>query len=558
MKYIALCFHFLIFSLCTGNPVLAAVSYQAVALDPKFPEAAKDMALQWACAPQVQELEEYFRKEGLAFSSQLVRSKAGRHCHIAYRPSVPGFRALPDSGKIRQLVIAQETPHSLFMRSSVWGDRWDILRHLNRSMSSDVPFLVILKDQFSESLYQNFLRRLKEVSSRDIQLMRTNNEPPSWIQDAFISGRQGDKPLTLVAYRVYEGNPGYGNKYSAFLDEMASLKGFARSQLAWEGGDLVVTENPLALGRTILFYGNTSKGYWGNELSDQEFNFILKTEFGVDEAVNIAAKVGHVDFFLLPLDSHTLMVRRGVTENVPLTCDILEIMMNDFNTRLRVNPKGFNQLKWKICSMQASDSLQEVLPLFEAALAEFELHREDWVTNQSFIPHYGKFEEFINKTCLNDFNGKCSDELDSSAGLEKLMAFDAKLLDNYLDSQMDGISNSMRFGMYIDLLKGQLNKVNPQEEATNIRIRDQLREMGFKVIEVEYPLRDDKAWAGYSPLNSLVHENTIFMPSLGLKRFDQRSIDRLQAQTGLDVVLVPSLKSLVNNAGVHCAIKSLR
>lgn len=92
--------------------------------------------------------------------------------------------------------------------------------------------------------------------------------------------------------------------------------GFLRSKLAWEGGSLQFADLPNASGMTLLTHGGMPR-YWGEELTSEEYSYVLRVEFGADVVLDLEGVSQHVDFLVcfLPEDKTALVARfvRGDT-----------------------------------------------------------------------------------------------------------------------------------------------------------------------------------------------------------------------------------------------------
>src|SRR5262249_587713 len=119
----------------------------------------------------------------------------------------------------------------------------------------------------------------------------------NWPQDYLKSGSSKGERKILLPYRLYEGKRDYGELYEPLLDGLNEQR-FVRSKLSWEGGDLQFVLDPKNPRKTILFYGQSGRAYWGQGLTAEEYAYVLKLEFGADSAVDLSDFVSHADYLV--------------------------------------------------------------------------------------------------------------------------------------------------------------------------------------------------------------------------------------------------------------------
>jgi len=119
-----------------------------------------------------------------------------------------------------------------------------------------------------------------------------------WVQDYMKSGTSSRGETILVPRRIFEGDPENGEIFEPLLAHLSRQGRVVRSRLSWEGGDLQFTRDPDDAGRLVLYYGSFVKPYWGESLSQGEFEYVLSLEFGADRAVDLSGLAPHVDYFV--------------------------------------------------------------------------------------------------------------------------------------------------------------------------------------------------------------------------------------------------------------------
>lgn len=116
-----------------------------------------------------------------------------------------------------------------------------------------------------------------------------------WAQDYIKSGSVNGELRILVPRRIFEGRQEDGEIHQPLLDGLRGER-FVRSKLSWEGGDLLFVKHPQAPATNILVYGGSARAYWGAELPTEDYEWVLKTEFGADVGVGLPEASAHIDY----------------------------------------------------------------------------------------------------------------------------------------------------------------------------------------------------------------------------------------------------------------------
>ncbi len=202
--------------------------------------------------------------------------------------------------------------------------------------------------------------------------------------------------MVLVPRRLLEGSPEYGERFKAFLDEITGGS-FVRSKLSWEGGDLMFLRHPGNPRETVIFFGDSAKNYWGKQLTDEEYAYILKIEFGADHAVNLSGLAAHIDYFVsfLP-DENIALVSDPITGNQGLAYSALEAI----GQRLK-NPYTNEIIEMaRSLSISAADfrkSRKEI----RAALDKLKISQQTLQVEER-IGMMGRLEKYVRQNCIED------------------------------------------------------------------------------------------------------------------------------------------------------------
>lgn len=527
-------------SLFTTPSLTYAVQLVDIVAQP-WPTATVEKFAFRVCSENRAEIETYLKNAGKPFQNSLVRKIENSFCHIVYQPSAEGFRAKPDFGSVQSLVIQADSKAFALNRERIWGDSFDVLRTLQK-LRPELPKTVIIDQQPGFS----------PAGSVPVK-----SETMSWTQDFLVSGKTANKEhFVLLPHRIFEGDFAKGERFAPFLEEVSHKIPFAnrRSKLSWEGGDLVFLQIPNT-DKTLLVYGHTFEKYWAKELSSSEIEFVLKTEFGADEALDGKNLSAHVDYTVLPLDGKRLLFRVPFHQNTKFICDVSGAALKDFKNNLKVTPPRLAELNNRACSSSQIGDLKDLVSL---AIQEFNSNQSNWVVNRSLDEVKDEVLAAITRSCSLSDSTCISKLLYSVEGLAKINSSNPRVVQASLNSAVDGISNTMRFASYFTLLEGQLLEMNvPFLQKLNL-LREKLVKLGFQLIDVPSPY-SEASWAGLSHVNSLVVNKDLFIPSFGLPNFEALVKSEILRQApDLKVYAIPSLIQISSNGGVHCSVKAVR
>lgn len=504
-----------------------------------WPNSTVDKFASYACGNSESDVQEYLQKNNLPFLPKLVRKMDQAQCHLVYQASTKGFRAKADFGSAKSLVFNVSSFPIEFEREQVWGDSFDIWKSIHKTRP-DIPQTVFVDQPLSRNSF-----------------IEINSEVIGWPQDYVVSGSTpNDNSFLLVTHQIFEGDFNNGERFVPFLNELQRKMPAKnqRSKLSWEGGDFVVLSLPKT-NKTLLIYGDTITKYWAENLTTDEIEFVLKTELGVDEVLDGQFLSSHVDYTVLPIDNQRILFRKPFTQNRQFICDLAAAMMRDFTTHLKVNPAKLSLLQTAACNPLDRTDLKV---LAEEAEQEFLAQQKNWIANRSMENVESQLLEILSKNCSMSDSACLAKLMTTLDGFKKVQASSPKVAEAYLNSIVDGISNSRRFKAYFELLRGQFLKISETSLQRLESVRKKLIDFGFKIISVPSPY-NESSWAGVSYVNSLIVDKDLFIPSLGLGLSESSIRDEITSQApDIKIHLVPAWLQISNNGGVHCSVKAIR
>ena len=538
----------------TDTPLAAAdITFIDIPASKNFPKARDAGALRFACAGAPDELSSYFSSEGLRFNRDLLRTVNDRVCHIHYEPTLRGFRAHPDSTPVRGLFLDMEHVSLLSRRTMEFGDNLDmakaILANLPRPM--DITLSVPLKVErswYDSAVDHNFPASAGHIWLRD----RPVESHHTWAQDYMKSGQAGNETRTLMPRRAFEGQAEYGETFKDLLKTF-SEKAWVRSKLAWDGGDLIFIHDPRDRSRLLLLYGDAARPYWGESLTDDEYGYVLATEFGADAALNFGGLAPHVDYFVsfLP-DDDIALVAQPLTEDYEISRNTLELLTATFSNPV---PPVLERLKAVYATRESA--LGQNAAVARALIAQARKESSSWATPVS-AEVYQRLEAHIAKNCRGNPSA-CLAE----GRLPRLLEKEPDLLRDWVE-----VTATLRMAeklpnVLLSVLESQLPGAPvPGQLRLEEKIRE-LQQLGFRVVRVPRiggGLDSHAAWAGISYVNAALIDETLFVPVFGLGAPEQKFLDLLQAQLPAQYRVAPVFArySQLYNGGTHCILAFFR
>ena len=516
-----------------------------------YTDAISTDALKFACGESEAALSFYFRQESLVFDTRLVRRHGIEACHIVYRPTLPGFRALPDSAPLRGLLFDIEPLSLLSQRRTQHGDSLDIAKTILPRLPNEIEVTLGVAENpqpemLREALDFHFHSRPTVIPLREARQSTGN----AWAQDYMKSGEVHGRPYRLLTRLTFEGRSENGARYKPTLDALRD-KETVRSKLSWEGGDLQFHADPRDPSRTILIFGDAAKRYWGDALSTDEYAYVLKQEFGADEALDFSGIVPHVDYLLsvLPEDG-IVLVAEPMHGNAAIAHVAAEYLLETFGPH-----PAIAELEASLCATETA--LGAGLPRVKSALERAKARRREWTPSMNG-EIYSRLAKHQSEHCPENpedcFRGK---------NLEKLLSENMQLLRAWVNSAMQLRSAEFMPTAMLSVIESQIPGFNA---ARDTRIEEKVKQLearGFRVLRAPLIGGDpfaDEPWSGISYVNSALVGTTLFVPAFGFGEAEQPIFDALQASLKPHYTVVPvnARYALLQNGGVHCVIGFLR
>ncbi len=526
---------------CVGcqPPPQTKVTYQAIPARADFPDAAAEGVLKLACSANESALRSHFESRGLAFDSTLVRRESGRACHVYYEPTVPGFRASPDDHPVRKAYVSIDSLALLAGRKERFGDSLDAARLILHKLDKPIDI------SFSLSSDQP-VSKLREAIGRDFPPARyrinthgsSSEQFAPWMQDILKPGAAYGKPRVLVTRRLYEGSPELGNQTLSAIT--AFQRGpFSQSKLSWEGGDLQFAQHPLESGKIVLFYGESAKRYWGQDLSDPEYAYVLQTEFGADQAIPVIEPNHHVDYLQAFIPSaRTALVAEPLCGDEKAARSLLAVLEDSYTpdppelTNLATMVRGFRKKEWSLVRVQQT-------------LSDARASHSRWPANNP--AQMAAITAFAREHCPADPR-QCI----MGPSLQMLLDNHRDLFNTWITEATRRRSLEMLPARLIDAIENLVTGCDSGQQERARRRAATLAQLGFHVIRVPWLTGGDD-WAGISYANSALIGNTLFVPEFGLST-EAAWFDALRSElpASIHVTPVPSRFLLLMNGGVHC------
>ena len=382
------------------------------------------------------------------------------------------------------------------------------------------------------------------------QTTATDSNP--WVQDYVKSGKVNGETRVLVPRRLLEGSSEYGERFCSFLDELTEGR-FVRSKLSWEGGDIQFMKHPRFPDETILFYGDTAKKYWGDQLTDEEYAYILKVEFGAEHAVDLSGLAPHIDYFVsfIPEDGIALVA-------VPLTGSqgLAYSALESLGQRLKTPYTSEIMEMAKSLSVSALEFRKERKEI-RKVLEQLKAAQSNWMVEEK-IGIQRRMEDYIERSCSDDPN-----DCFSGKSQEKMFKEDLALLRDWVSSAALLRTDVAQIPALLSVIESQL----PDYEIPNVERREEkikeLEELGLEVIRVPSSAGDESLqipWSGISYVNNLLVDKVLFIPSMGLFEIENTIIEDLRSQLPKEYKVVPiyARHLILSNGGIHCATGIVR
>lgn len=518
----------------------------------EFKEATEPGAVQYACGSAA-DLARFFAERDLAFDPQLLGPRRGREsCHVFYEPTLPGFRAATEDRPITKL-LANIDAQVLVLGALSAGDSVGVVEAVLRRLQRTIPLEVRINQHYDSAYWPKALsgrygERASWITSRGTPGVDTH----PWAQDFVKSGSVDGKLRVLVPRRLFEGREEDGELHRPMLEGFDG-EPYVRSKLSWEGGDLLFVRTPREPDKTLMVYGGAQAEYWGRDLPAGECEWVLKTEFGADEALGVVDAMAHVDFVaaFLP-DRPTALVAQPIYGDPAIARSIVGALGDFWGASA---PKAFQALRMEIERLAGSESadtgeakrlIEEVRQIAPSVAAPLDSHLAR------------DMDSYVAQHCP-DKPESCFDNLEAN---RKMLETNPDLARRAADL---GISNELfeRLPLQLlDLVEAQLPGVQQQRPAVFDRVARALEKRGFRIVRTPHLFGADEGteWPGVGYTNMLAVDRQLFIPTFGLGPAENGLLRRLGKKIGADyeIVPVPARLALLDNGGVHCVFGPVR
>jgi hypothetical protein len=507
----------------------------------QFPEATEPRAIQYACAPDRASLPAFFSSRGLSFEPRLVRARQGRpFCHIYYEPTIPGFRASTEDGTVSELFGAVD-PVSFVVRRKPTGDSLDVIKAVLRQLPRPVDVTISSPGQFETEYWPQALEFHFPDTRHRISMVRSEaHTTHPWAQDYVKAGVANGERRILTPRRLFEGRSADGDTFRPLLDVFTDRR-FARSKLSWEGGDLQFALHPKDSKKLLMFYGASARTYWGQDLDPHDYEYVLRTEFGADAAVDLTRIGPHADYLvaILPADGVALLawpVRDDYTLAKAATAKLVKLFGRRAPSQLLLLENIFEDPK-----NLDPHSVRQLTTVLRKLLPELPGVQDEQLSAAQIA--------YVSKNCPGNPAACFSDE-----GGRTLLRNDPELWRLSADSTADQEQELSLAPILLALIESQLPGAATIDLHELAAKEKDLRQLGFQVIRVPHLLAEAGDWPGVSYINHLRVGRTLFVPALGLTAVEEKIFADLRRKLGGDyqVIPVPARSSLLNNGGTHC------
>lgn len=519
----------------------------AVPVASDFPDAVAPNALRWACADDLPRLARLFAREGRPLDPSLVRTTGNGLCHIFYEPTIEGFRSDSSQQPVAELLFNVDTLSFLSGRSYRAGDVLDVSKQILSRAPGPLTASIGVEILHREESYE----RATEAHYRDgaqrpgLRSLPGGRSFP-WVQDYVKSGTAAGAKRILVPRRIFEGTPAFGDEFKPLLDSFADPR-VVRSKLSWDGGDLQFVARPGRPDRLVMLHGASARPYWGRSLSDGEYSYVLRVEFGADEVIALPDIPGHVDYMTAFLP--------GV--NVALVSEVL------------TGDQELARAAARILRERFAGSLPEELlaldRLLDLTSAEFEKRKREVLESLRRVRESGtpwtplargdvaeRLSRLADLACRHS-PGDCL----SREARERLLDSDLPLLADWVQAGLEHEDDALLPRVLLTVIESQLPGYRPRSVKTLNALARSLERIGFRVIRVPRIAGDPELkvpWGGISYTNGLVLDRSVFLPQFGFGPAEDRFFEDLRKRLppGFEVIPVYARRLLLVNGGLHC------
>lgn len=536
--------------LLTLWPVLEAfAAVELVELPPstEFADAAESGALAFACSPSPEELAPFFANRRLTFEAALVRIRNGLACHVFYEPTLQGFRTSRDNETLEGL-YSSISPYSFLANSEIPGDSLEIVKEVLSRLSRPLEVRLTVSGGFSQSLWEPAaIRHFGGLPHRFTFFQSVDAVSHPWAQDHIKAGQLNGVPRVLMPRRLYEEDADSGVQTESLLKSLEA-QGFVRSKLSWNGGALQLVADPRDASKTILVAGGASR-YWGRELNAAEYGYVLRQEFGADEFLDLGDAGPPADdlVMFLPDDNSVLVsqMMRGDSDVARAAAFQLLETFSDASPPPAVRRLASILAEWEQDLRGSSTLLSEMIDAAERAVETAASGNDPELDTL--------LEAYVSRHCPGS-PAACFD----LAHEGELLETDPELLRRSSSHAAVNLLRSRLRAMLLGIIRQQTRRDSWPEELAVDRAAAQLASWGFHVVRVPYLRGGNRPSVSYA--NALLIDKKLFLPTLGLRRYEERTFSQLRRdlQGRYQVIPVDARTALTRGGGVHRAFAIFR
>ena len=533
---------------CARRSAAPAVTLVPVRASSRFPEAIAEGALYHACAPDRETLESYLRTHNAPFEAALVKAEAGGFCHVFYQPTIPGFEAFPENAHVSEVFLNVDALALLTGRRDLIGDSLDLARKILCEVKRPLRATLGVGTSGHELLYERALvSRFGRAASRIVLHPVNTDVVDPWVQDFMKPGHVGSARVMLVSRRAFEGHPENGDAFAPMLESFLQ-PGFVRSKLSFEGGDLAFERDP-GSGRLVLFYGNSAQTYFGESLTREEFEYVLRVEFGAEKALFAGGVTPHIDYELKQLLNHRVaLLAEPVCGNLALARAAVQVLRRILSEPQRAQLANLTDLLF-----EDDDALARNRDRIVDAARRATADRNVWASHAGEASR-GQIEDYVKLQCpANPAQCITGDNL-------------SLLLEKHEELLKEWVRVGTEVNLQENLALRLLEVIRRQASGCDDNVREALdrqaallEELGYRVVRVPWIQGDgapNSPWPGVSYANCVDIDDTLFVPEIGLGKVEAEWLDGLARQLRGQYRVVPTLATrlLIDNGGVHCAV----
>lgn len=509
-----------------------------------YPNSIAPDALAFACGDDRSALASYFTERGLPFEDGLVRPWQDRRiCHLYYQPTIQGFRASRDNAAVRGLYAAVHPMHFL-AHSDMPGYNLDIAKTVLSRLPRPIAVRISVAGDYDKEFWAAAAESHFGGMPHDFTFVESGSlEMHPWAQDHIKGGQVDGRLRELIPRRLYEGREEDGALTAGLLDKLVQ-DGFVRSKLSWEGGGLQFVANPQDKSKTIMSVGLFR--YWGKDLTDAEYNYVLRTEFGADLVLDLNPVALHSDYVVAFLpESNTALVSQIVRTSVDVARPAAFALLESFGEEKPPQVRRLASLlsEW---SGSLADRPVRIERAIQGARREIQQAKPEQDAELD-----GMISRYVAANCPGN-PGACF------AAANEMLRRDPELVRRSSSYALGLTAESLLREMLIGIVEDQLDSSELPEQPLLEEAAEQLAKWGFRVVRVPHLSSGGVLRVSY--VNSLAVGPRLFMPTLGLGRFEERMFSRLtSALSGrYEIIPVDARRVLMLNGGLHCVFGILR